>query len=290
MRDGTVKTGEAFSNCVDTRSAKADVLSKLERAGYQNISILAIEAGDPDMQGCDNTYCAQPAVAPEIPDYAFEDEKEEKTDEHETPNHHFKHNLNDAINVMKVDKVEDRKTVANALDPVGINASSAMLKANDVAATSMIADEETEVADADDKEEEKDDAADKKDDAKADDKKEEVVEEPDEKLKDDKKSEDTKKEEKKDEESAEEPEKKDDDKEDSKLSASEKESLKDSYKKAFKAAMLKLKFETSFSELSLEDKVKFFTELTKAWGDNADPAEFMTDREVDQLEKIVVKK
>lgn len=290
MRDGTVKTGEAFSNCVDTRSAKADVLSKLERAGYQNISILAIEAGDPDMQGCDNTYCAQPAVAPEIPDYAFEDEKEEETDEHETPNHHFKHNLNDAINVMKVDKVEDRKTVANALDPVGINASSAMLKANDVAATSMIADEETEVADADDKEEEKDDAADKKDDAKADDKKEEVVEEPDEKLKDDKKSEDTKKEEKKDEESAEEPEKKDDDKEDSKLSASEKESLKDSYKKAFKAAMLKLKFETSFSELSLEDKVKFFTELTKAWGDKADPAEFMTDKEVNQLEKIVVKK
>lgn len=298
MRDGTVKTGEAFSNCVDTRSAKADVLSKLERAGYQNISILAIEAGDPDMQGCDNTYCAQPAVAPEIPDYAFEDEKEEKTDEHETPNHHFKHNLNDAINVMKVDKVEDRKTVANALDPVGINASSAMLKANDVAATSMIADEEdedeeTEVAEADDKEEEKDDAADKKDDAKADDKKEEAVEEPDEKLKDDKKSEDTKKEEKeekKDEESAEEPEKKDDDKEDSKLSASEKESLKDSYKKAFKAAMLKLKFETSFSELSLEDKVKFFTELTKAWGDKADPAEFMTDKEVNQLEKIVVKK
>ena len=54
--------------------------------------------------------------------------------------------------------------------------------------------------------------------------------------------------------------------------------------------MLKLKFETSFSELSLEDKVKFFTELTKAWGDNTDPAEFMTDKEVDQLEKIVVKK
>ena len=64
--------------------------------------------------------------------------------------------------------------------------------------------------------------------------------------------------------------------------------FKDKYKKAFKAALLKCKFNVPFSELSLEQKVKFFTELNKAWGSQPDPAEFMTDKETQQLEKIVV--
>ena len=34
MRDGELKTGEAYSNSINTRSAKADVISKLEKAGY----------------------------------------------------------------------------------------------------------------------------------------------------------------------------------------------------------------------------------------------------------------
>ena len=53
--------------------------------------------------------------------------------------------------------------------------------------------------------------------------------------------------------------------------------------------MKKLKFDVCFAELSLEQKVEFFTELSKAWGDKADPAKFMTDKETEQLEKIVVK-
>ena len=54
--------------------------------------------------------------------------------------------------------------------------------------------------------------------------------------------------------------------------------------------MQKCKFKTAFIDLSLEDKVKFFTELSKAWGDKADPSKFMTDKETEQLEKIIVKK
>ena len=75
MRDGQIKTGEAYSNALNTRSAKADVISKLEKAGYQNISILAIEAGDPDMTGCDNTFCKQSDYA--VPSYESEEDNDD---------------------------------------------------------------------------------------------------------------------------------------------------------------------------------------------------------------------
>lgn len=48
MKDGQIKTGEAYSNSISPRAAKADVLAKLSQCGYDNISILAIEATDPD--------------------------------------------------------------------------------------------------------------------------------------------------------------------------------------------------------------------------------------------------
>lgn len=215
MKDGQIKTGEAYSNSINTRSAKADVISKLEKAGYSSITILAIEAGDPDMAGCDNTFCAQPTVLPTI-------EAEEELDEAD-------------------DKKEEK---------------------------------------SDDKSDDSDEEADDKED----DKKEEKTEEPDEKLKDDKEdSEDT--------EDADSDSKDSEDSDKKELSAADKTNLKDGYKKAFKAAMAKCKyFDKSFEDLSLDEKVKFFTELSKAWGSKADPSEFMSDKEVDQLEKIIVKK
>lgn len=275
MRNGQIKTGEAFSNSLDTRSAKADVISKLEKAGYQNISILAIEAGDPDMAGVSDVANDYSTDSFDVPDYAAESEDD-------------------------LEEADDREPLSHAFDPIGIKASTANSKAQDAVSMTMISDDEEELEEADDDEESKDDSAeddksddkddDKKDEESKDDseeseddeteEKEEKAEEPDEKLKDDGGEDDKEADDSDDTE-------KDGEKE---LSASEKESLRDSYKKAFKAAMLKCKFETSFSELSLEDKVKFFTELAKAWGKKADPSKFMSDKEIDQLEKIVVKK
>jgi len=59
MRNGEIKTGEAYSNAINPRSAKADIISQLERAGYSSIKVLAIECGDPDECGntCSNTFC-----------------------------------------------------------------------------------------------------------------------------------------------------------------------------------------------------------------------------------------
>ena len=243
MRDGSVKTGEAYSNAINPRSAKMDVISQLERAGYSNISILAIECGDPDCCGadCANTYVKQADMTPvatqsvaEIPDYAADVSVEAEEDK----------DVSETENVDEADKKED-----DAAD-------------------------DTEKAD--DKEADKEDA-DKEEDAEADkkeDKKSEKVEEPDEKLKDDADAE----------------KKAADAEDDEKLDAAEKTALKDSYKKAFKAAMLKCKFEDrAFDDLSLDEKVTFFTELSKAWN-KADPSKFMDDKELSQLEKITVKK
>lgn len=47
-KNGETKCGECYSNAISVSAAKADCLAKLERFGYGNISILAIEAGDPD--------------------------------------------------------------------------------------------------------------------------------------------------------------------------------------------------------------------------------------------------
>jgi len=46
--------------------------------------------------------------------------------------------------------------------------------------------------------------------------------------------------------------------------------------------MLKCKFEDrSFDDLTLKEKVKFFTELAKTWKEGYEPPAFMTDKEVD---------
>ena len=249
MRDGQVKTGEAYSNSINPRSAKLDVISKLEKAGYTGITILAIEAGDPDCAGCKQAnsmtdYMPQPEVVPSaIAVTTFEND-----------------DLNEADD--KEDDSDDKK------DSDGDNSDD-----------SSDSDDSAGDKESDDN----DDSDDKSEDS--DDEKKEDSEEPDEKLKDD--DDDSESDDSDDEKSNDE----DDDKEDEKeLSVSEKAQLKDSYKKAFKAALQKCKFETSFSELTLKQKVEFFTELSKAWTKKADPSEFMTDKEVEQLEKIVVKK
>lgn len=260
MKDGMVKTGQTYSNAFDIRSAKSDALAKLDKAGYTNISILAIEAGDPDSRG---------AVA----DISTSTDEADRTD-----------------------------PMAHSLDAVGVNASSATMKANDVAALQMVTDADDD-KDSDEKEPEddskkeddaKDEGSEDKDSKEDKEQQKEDAKEPDEKLKDDGSSsdnDDDNSSDGEDDNSGEED--KEDSKEDEKkdvkkLTPEQAAVFKDKYKKAFKAALLKCKFKVPFSELSLEQKVKFFTELNKAWGSQPDPAEFMTDKETQQLEKIVV--
>ena len=49
-KDGGIKTGEAYSNAISATAAKADVKSKLSSIGYTDISILAIESCEADVE------------------------------------------------------------------------------------------------------------------------------------------------------------------------------------------------------------------------------------------------
>ena len=300
MRNGKITTGEAYSNCLDTRTAKQDILGKLQKAGYQNISILAIEAGDPDSRGMEDDIYNKAEDLGAIPDYSLD-----------------------------VPEADDRDPISHSLDPIGVKASTANSIGKDTVAMSGIEDDLTfEADDEEGKEEESSDDStedtsteddsgsdeestddsgseedssseegsedtgsedegseeDASDEEPADEEggdegseeeesPEEDVEEPDEKAKDNA-----------DEDSEGEDSEEEEDKE---LTAQEKETLKNSYRKTFKSVLKKLKFEVPFNELSLEQKIDFFTEIDKVW-DKEDPTKFMTQKEQEQLEAIKV--
>ena len=94
-----------------------------------------------------------------------------------------------------------------------------------------------------------------------------------------------------DEDSSEDDSDEDDDKSDEdsddELDANKKSELRNLYRKTFKNTLVKCKFDTSFNDLTLDQKVKFFTELSKAWNEDYDPNEFMTDKELEQLDNVV---
>lgn len=238
MKNGEVKVGEAYSNAINTRSAKVDVLSKLEKCGYTNITILAIEAGDPDMQNCNPNEFGR--------DY---------------------NNMDKMIDdIEECDCIEDRdnyKPLAKTLSPIGLHASTANVKTDKSTEVSFVEDdEESENKDSESK-------TDK--DKQTDDKDEDAVDNADEKDKD-----------------ADEEQTKADD-EEKELTDTEKETLKNEYTTAFKQSMKKLKLTTSVNDLSLENKIKFFTELSKIWGEKEDASKFLTDKEQEKLMKLTVK-
>lgn len=277
MRNGKISTGEAYSNCLDTRTAKADILGKLQKAGYQNISILAIEAGDPDSRGVEDDVYNKAEDLAAIPDYSED-----------------------------VPEADDREPISHALDPIGVKASTANSIKND--AVGISSEEDDLTFEADDEEggdEGSEDTADEGSEETTGSENEETSDEEstDEESTDEEKDEETSADEGSDEESdekedeapeeeVEEPDEKaksddEDSEEEKELSAQEKETLKNSYRKTFKSILKKLKFDVPFNELSLEQKIDFFTEIDKVW-DKEDPTKFMTQKEQEQLEAIKV--
>lgn len=250
MRNGEVKTGEAYSNSISPRAAKADVLAQLSRIGYDNITILAIEATDPDCvdtppTGMDTPFVPPAKTVPEIGQVGAAFEDDEKVDEDDMLKGK-KHNLH-------VDEAgEDDEGGEDAQDDSG-------------------SDEASEDSDDSSDDEAGDDAGDN-----------DSAKDSDEEGGEDEEASDKGDEEGDDEESSDDGEELDD---------SKKSALKDKYKKAFRAAMLKCKFEDkSFDDLTLKEKVDFFTEMSKSWSDDNDPSKFMTSKELESLNKTVMKR
>ena len=250
-KDGSIKTGEAYSNAISASAAKADVNAKLSRIGYSNISILAIEATD----ACDCAAaksCAEEEVA-----------EDDMLDGRVHNNH-----------VSEADEEETTDDGAEEEEEEDTEEDSKEEKSTEETSTEEEKKEETKSKETSKETSKEDSEENSEESSKGDSEEEEEEDTEDESSKDS--------EEENDEESS------DDGEEKEELDANEKAELKDKYKKTFKNVLSKCKFETSFNDLTLEQKVKFFTELSKAWKKN-EPTEFMTDKEVEQLNNVVVK-
>lgn len=246
-KDGSIKTGEAYSNAISASAAKADVNAKLSRIGYSNISILAIEATD----ACDYTAAKT----------CIEDEEVVEDDM-----------LDGRVHNNHVSEADDEEEPA---EDEGAEEEEETEEDNEEDSS-----EEDSSEDEEQSSEEDDAKEDKVEDTKSEESTEDGAEEEEDDSEDEESSDDSE-----EEESSEEG---DDGEEKEELDANEKAELKDKYRKTFKNVLVKCKFDTSFNDLTLEQKVKFFTELSKAWKKN-EPTEFMTDKEVEQLNNIVVK-
>ena len=270
MKDGQIKTGEAYSRAISVQAAKADVIAQLSKFGYTNISILAIEATEEDACSC--AIGAGSSIGEDDMldgrvhnNHLPEAEKAEDTaEDNGSADENTVEDTTTDDSSAEDDTAEDSEGGASSDD----SSSDSNTNAKDADSTENADDSSTE-DDATEDDDTEDDAA--EDDVSSDE------DSTGEDSEDDASSEDTEK-----EPEAEEKEELDDNK---------KADLKDNYKKIFKNTMLKCKFEDrSFDDLTLKEKVVFFTELSKMWKEDYEPSAFMSDKEIDQLNKIVVKK
>ena len=251
-KNGETKCGECYSNAISVSAAKADCLAKLERFGYGNVSILAIEAGDSD--------CAK----------MTEDEMRKgrantlnitEAEEDDTEGVDISDGGDDSGDGVGDDDVGD-DTEDDSGDAGGDDVGDDDAGGDD---TGDDAGDDSGDADGDDSS-----GDDSGDDADSD-------------GNDDADGEDGDGEDGDGEDGD-----GDDSDEGKELSDEEKSALKDEYKSTFREVMLSCKFEgRSFIDLTIPEKTQFFSALNVKWKKN-DPKDFMSEEEQDQLESIVV--
>ena len=275
MKDGQIKTGESYSNATNPRAAKADVYAKLSKFGYDNIAILAIECGDPDCS-MDNTYTFEDDILQNrVHNGHFLDEEDtEKKEDKSAENTEKKEEQSkEEAPVEKKEEAPVEQQEDNAEKPAEQPTEQSTKQSTEQPTEQPTEDtEKKEEAPVEQSEENADNSnneqstedtenSDNSENAETSSGNEET------KSSDDNDNEDTNKEE---------------------LDDNKKAELKDEYRKTFKNVMTKCQFDNRcFDDLTIAEKVQFFTAMASSWTKN-EPNEFMTDKEIEQLNKIVI--
>lgn len=267
MKDGQIKTGESYSNATNPRAAKADVYAKLSKFGYDNIAILAIECGDPDCS-MDNTYTFEDDILQNrVHNGHFLDEEDtEKKEDKSAENTEKKEEQSkEEAPVEKKEEAPVEQQEDNAEKPAEQSTEQPTEQPTEDTEKKeeAPAEQSEENADNENNEQSTEDTknSDNSENAETSDGNEET------KSSDDNDNEDTNKEE---------------------LDDNKKAELKDEYRKTFKNVMIKCQFDNRcFDDLTIAEKVQFFTAMASSWTKN-EPNEFMTDKEIEQLNKIVI--
>ena len=291
MKDGQIKTGEAYSRAISVQAAKADVMNQLSKFGYTNISILAVEATEEDACACtvrESSLGEDDMLKGRTHNGHLPEAEVEEDDmlDGRVHNNHIPEAEDDAADDSADDADSEEAADDSVEDDSSEDDSTEDDSTDEEAASDDASTEDTGSEDdsTDDSAEEEagseDDSAedDSADDTGSDEAAEDGEEKEDAEASNDAEGDDT--------EDADSKEDTEDELDDNK-----KADLKDNYKKTFKNTMLKCKFEDkSFDDLTITEKVKFFTELSKTWKEDYEPSAFMTDKEIDQLNKITIKK
>ena len=291
MKDGQIKTGEAYSRAISVQAAKADVMNQLSKFGYTNISILAVEATEEDACACtvrESSLGEDDMLKGRTHNGHLPEAEVEEDDmlDGRVHNNHIPEAEDDAADdsaddadseEAADDSVEDDSTEDDSAE----DDSTGEEAASDDASTEDTGSEDDSTDDS--AEEEAGSEDDSAEDDSADDTSSEEATEDGEEKEDAEASDDAEGDDAEDVVSKEDAE--------DELDDNKKADLKDNYKETFKNTMLKCKFEDkSFDDLTITEKVKFFTELSKTWKEDYEPSAFMTDKEIDQLNKISIKK
>lgn len=285
MKDGQIKTGEAYSHAISVQAAKADVIAQLSRFGYTNISILAVEATEEDACAC--SLSAKDDVGSEVAlgedDYlkgrvhnGHVDEGEAFDEDDMLDGRFHNHHIPEAEEDDAADG-EDTADDSSAEEDSGSEDSEDDSDDSDV--NFDLDGDDSADGDKDD-DSSTDDATKDSEDSSSDEDSEDSEDASTDSGDSDDDSDDDPDDDSNDSDGDSDDDQPDDDKEE--LDDNKKADLKDNYKKAFKNIMLKCKFEDrAFDDLTLKEKVKFFTELSKAWKEDYEPSDFMSDKEVD---------
>ena len=266
-KNGEIKSGECYSNAVSVSAAKADCLAKLAKFGYENVSVLAIEAGDPDMCGADDVNeckVKENDMLKNRPHNGHKSVSESDDDAEEGEDEQIEEaGKNPYVAGMKVvtgGKVSTAKPAAKKAGPKKLKEDDEEDSGDD----SEGGDEGSDDSGADDTEGSEDaESDDTGDDAES-----------------------------SDDEGGDDSEGGDDGSDDAEggeeLDDGKKAQYKNEYRRIFQEVMAQCKFGgKSFNDLTIDEKVKFFTKLKERWT-KADPKEFMSDKEQDQLESITI--
>ena len=276
MKDGQIKTGESYSNATNPRAAKADVYAKLSKFGYDNIAILAIECGDPDCS-MDNTYTFEDDILQNrVHNGHFLDEEDaEKKEDKSAENTEKKEEQ--SKEEAPVEKKEEEAPVEQQEDSAEKPAEQPTEQS-----TKQSTEQPTEQPTED---------TEKKEEAPAEQSEENADNENNEQSTEDTKNSDNSENAETSDGNEETKSSDDNDNEDTnkeELDDNKKAELKDEYRKTFKNVMIKCQFDNRcFDDLTIAEKVQFFTAMASSWTKN-EPNEFMTDKEIEQLNKIVI--
>ena len=271
MKDGQIKTGESYSNATNPRAAKADVYAKLSKFGYDNIAILAIECGDPDCS-MDNTYTFEDDILQNrVHNGHFLDEEDtEKKEDKSAENTEKKEEQSkEEAPVEKKEEAPAEQQEDNTEKPAEQSTEQPAEQSTEQPAEDTEKKEEVPVEQSEENADNANNEQSTEDTENSDNSENAETSSGNEETKssDDNDNEDTNKEE---------------------LDDNKKAELKDEYRKTFKNVMIKCQFDNRcFDDLTIAEKVQFFTAMASSWTKN-EPNEFMTDKEIEQLNKIVI--